>query len=231
MAEPGNHPVVIGVAQLTHRSERLEDAIEPLEMMERVARAAAEDAGGGAGLLERLDSVQVVNIMSWPYTDAPGALAERLGAGPSQKLYSAVGGETPQRLVNETAQAIVEGRTRLALIAGAEAMHSRRRARKLGQQLNWSIRGNPEHVSGETRPGFTETEARHGATIPIRMYPLFENAIRAHLGLSIEEHRRRLGELCSRMTKVAAANPYSWFPQARTPEEIISVGPENRMVC
>src|SRR6266571_4538729 len=170
MAESGNHPVVIGVAQLTHRSERLEDAIEPLEMMERVARAAAEDAGGGAGLLERLDSVQVVNIMSWPYTDAPGALAERLGAEPSQKLYSAVGGETPQRLVNETAQAIVEGRTRLALIAGAEAMHSRRRA-------------------------------------------------------------RRLGELCSRMTQVAAGNRYAWFPEARTPEEITAVGPENRMVC
>jgi acetyl-CoA C-acetyltransferase len=67
--------------------------------------------------------------------------------------------------------------------------------------------------------------------MPIRMYPLFENAIRAHLGLSIEEHQRRLGELCARMTRVAAENPRAWFPQARTAEEITTVGPENRMVC
>src|SRR5438105_3502935 len=109
MPDSQNQPVIIGVGQFTNRAEDLEEAIEPLVMMERVARAAAEDAGGGVKLLARLDSVKVVNIMSWPYTDAPGALAERLGAAPVQKLYSAVGGETPQRLVNETAQAIVEG--------------------------------------------------------------------------------------------------------------------------
>jgi acetyl-CoA C-acetyltransferase len=218
------------VGQLTNRSERLEDALEPLEMMVRAARTAEDDARA-KGLLERADSAQVVNIMSWPYTDAPGALAERLGATPSHKLYSAVGGETPQRLVNETAEAIVDGRIKLALIAGAESLNSRRLARKAGQHLDWSLRGNPEHVVGDTRAGFTEAEAKHGATMPIRMYPLFENAIRAHLGLSVDEHQRRLGELCSRMTRVAASNPHAWFPEVRTPEEITTVGPENRMVC
>ncbi|TMB99678.1 MAG: hypothetical protein E6J42_02640 [Chloroflexi bacterium] len=190
MAE--NYPVIVGVGQITNRSERLEESLEPLDLMARAASAAEEDSGR-TGLLAKADSVQVVNIMSWPYTDAPGMLAERVGASQGQKLYSAVGGETPQRLVNEVAEAIVEGRTRLALIAGAEAMNSRRLARKLGVQLNWSLRGNPEHVSGDRRMGFSEVEARHGATMPIRMYPLFENSIRAHLALSIEEHRERLG--------------------------------------
>jgi acetyl-CoA C-acetyltransferase len=225
-----NYPVIVGVGQWTNRAERVEDAVEPLEMMARVARTAADDAGA-PGLLEKLDSVQVVNIMSWPYTDAPGALAERIGATPEHKLYSAVGGETPQRLVNETAQAIVEGALRLAVIAGAEALNSRRLARIAGQHLDWSLRGNPEHVTGDTRAGFTEAEAKHGATMPIRMYPLFENAIRAHLGLSVEQHQHRLGELCARMTRVAAANPHAWFPEAKTPEAITTVGPENRMVC
>jgi acetyl-CoA C-acetyltransferase len=225
-----NYPVIVGVGQWTNRSERIEDAAEPLEMMARVARTAEEDCGA-KGLLAKVDSVQVVNIMSWPYADAPGALAEQVGATPTHKLYSSVGGETPQRLVNETAEAIVEGRIKVALIAGAESLNSRRVARKTGQRLDWSLRGNPEHVVGDTRPGFTETEARHGATMPIRMYPLFENAVRASLGLSVEEHQRRLGELCARMTRVAAANPHAWFPEARTPEEITSVGPDNRMVC
>ncbi len=227
MAE--NYPVIVGVGQLTNRSERVKDAIEPAEMMERVARAAEQDAGA-TGVLSKADSVQVAGIISWQYADAPGVVAERIGARPAHKLYSSVGGETPQRLVNETAQAIVEGRTRLALIAGVEVMNSRRLARKTGERFPWP-RGNPEAVVGETRMGFSQTEARHGATLPTRIYPLFENAIRAHLGLSIEEHRRRLGALCSRFTQAAAANPYAWFPEARTPEEITSVGPPNRWVC
>src|SRR3990172_2890424 len=140
MAE--NYPVIVGVGQLTNRSERVSDAVEPAEMMERSARAAEVDAGAG-GLLSKLDSVQVVGIISWQYGDAPGVLAERIGARPSHKLYSSVGGETPQRLVNETAQAIVEGRTRMALIAGVEVMNSRRLARKAGERFPWP-KGNPQ---------------------------------------------------------------------------------------
>jgi len=227
MAE--NYPVIVGVGRLTNRSERAEDAIEPAAMMERVARAAEGDAGV-SGLLAEADSVQVVGMISWQYHDAPGVLAERLGAKPTHKLYSSVGGETPQRLVNETAQAIVEGRTRLALLAGAEAMNSRRLARKTSARFEWA-RGNPEAVVGETRMGFSETEAKHGATLPTRIYPLFENAIRAHLGLSIEEHGQRLGHLCARFSETAAANPHAWFPESRTAKEITTVGPDNRWVC
>ena len=223
-----NYPVLIGAGQLTNHPATLGDAIEPLEMMERVARDAAEDAGA-PGLLEKLDSVQVVNILSWSYTDAPGMLASRVGAEPKYTVYSPIGGETPQRLINETAPAIVDGRVRLAMLAGVEVMESRRLARKLDQKLPWE-RGTPQRVDGANRPGFTETEARHGAATPTRVYPLFENAIRAHLGLSMEEHRVRLGDLCSRFASVAAGNPYAWFPEARSREEIASVRPDNRMV-
>lgn len=229
-ANDSNYPLIVGVGQLTNRSDSLDDAVEPVEMMALVARAAETDAGV-RGLLARLDSVQVVNIFSWPYPDAPGMLAQRIGARPAHKLYSAMGGETPQRLINDTAQAISEGHTRIALLAGAEAMHSRRLARQQNQHLPWTVRGNPEHVTGDTRNGSTEVEARHGATLPTRVYPLFENAIRAHLGLSIEDHQQRLGRLCARLAGVAAGNPHAWFQQARTPEQITTVGPRNRMVC
>jgi acetyl-CoA C-acetyltransferase len=110
-------------------------------------------------------------------------------------------------------------------------MHSRRLARKADRQLPWPVRGNPEHVVGDTRNGFSDVEARHGAVMPTRMYPLFENAIRAHAGRTIEEHQAHLGRLCARMTAVAAANPYAWFPEERKPEEITSVRPDNRWVC
>jgi len=225
---PSNYPVLIGAGQLTNHPKNIEEAIEPIEMMERVAREAEKDAGS-PGLLAKLDSVQVVNMLSWSYIDAPGGLAARLGAEPRHTVYSPIGGETPQRLINETAQAIAEGRVGLALLAGAEAMESRGLARKLDANLPWE-RGTPRRIDGENRPGFTETEARHGAATPTRVYPLFENAIRAHLGHSVKEHQRTLGELCSRFASVAEANPYAWFQEARKPEEIAGVLPDNRMV-
>ena len=224
-----NDPVIVGVGQLTNHPKSIDETLEPLDMMERVAREAEEDAGIG-GLLEKVDSVQIVNFMSWSYADAPRMLAQRIGAEPNHTVYSSIGGETPQRLVNETAQAIVGGRIDIALLAGAEALESRRLARKLEAQLPWSQRGTPQRMDGENRPGFNEVEARHGATMPTRVYPLFENAIRARLGLSIEAHQNRLGELCSRFAAVAANNPYAWFQVEHSPEEIVSVRADNRMV-
>ena len=223
-----NYPIVVGAGQFINRLKSLDQAIEPAELMAYVARAAAEDAGS-ADLLSKIDSLQVVNILSWSYSDAPGLLAERIGANPPNKLYSAVGGDTPQKLVNETAEAIVKGHTRLALIAGCEAMASRNMARKAEAQLPWQ-RGTPLSVVGDTRMGFSDVENRHGAVAPVRVYPLFENAIRAHLGHSIEDHQQYVAELCSRFTQVAAKHPYAWFPTARTPDEIKRVGPDNRWV-
>lgn len=224
-----NYPIIVGVGQFTNHIKSLEESIEPAEMMARVSRAAAEDAGS-PDLLSKVDSVRVVNILSWQYPDAPGLLAQKLGIEPPHKLYTAVGGNTPQKLVNETGQAIVEGKVGVALLAGAEAMASRNMARRKEAQLPW-LRGTPESVVGDTRMGFTDNETRHGAMMPVRDYPLFENAIRAELGHGVEEHQQFVAELCSRFTQVAAKNPYSWFPIARTPEEIKTVSPENRWIC
>jgi acetyl-CoA C-acetyltransferase len=225
-----NLPVIVGVGQYTNRSRDLADAHEPLEMMEIVAHAAEEDAGR-RGLLGGIDSLQVVNIIAWPYEDTPALLAERLGTHPDHRIYTTVGGETPQRIINSTAERIGRGESRLALLCGAEVLHSVPRARKAGFKLPWQRRGTPREMVGDPRNGVNEMESRHGALVPSRIYPLFENALRAHLGLSIEEHRRRLGDLCQRLSAVAAGNPYAWFQEALTAEEITTVSPDNRMIC
>ena len=131
-----NLPVIVGVGQYVNRSRDLADAREPLDMMEIVARAAQDDAGV-QGLLARIDSLQIVNIIAWPYLDAPGLVAERLGASPAHSFNSAVGGDTPQRLINNTAESIVRGDTRLALLCGAEVLASTRRSRRAGAKLPW----------------------------------------------------------------------------------------------
>jgi acetyl-CoA C-acetyltransferase len=174
--------------------------------------------------------VQVVNTISWAYRDSPGLLAEAIGAQPREKVYTAVGGNTPQWLVSRTAEAIVRGDVRLAVIAGGEAMRSRARWRETIQQ-RWRRWTPPQQMLGDTRAGVNDIEVKHGAHIPARIYPLFETAIRAQRRRSIAEHQRRLGELCARLSQAAADNPYAWFPQARTAAEITTVTPENRMIC
>ena len=227
--DAGELPIIVGVGQVVNRSEGPEDAREPLDLMTEVARAAADDAQV-KGLLERADSVQVVNTVSWAYRDAPGQLAEAIGAQPREKVYTAVGGNAPQWLVSRTADAIVRGDVRLAVIGGGDAMRSRARWRETAQQ-RWRRWAPPQQMLGDTRAGVNEIEVKHGAHIPARIYPLFETAIRAQRGRSIAEHQRHLGELCARLSQVAADNPHAWFPQARTVEEIITVTPENRMIC
>ena len=223
-------PVIVGVGQYVNRSEDPADAREPVDMMAIVARRAEEDART-KGLLEKVDSVQVVNVLAWRYQDAPSLLVERLGVRPREKLYTTIGGNTPQWLANETADRIARGEVGLALIAGAEAIHSVRLARSRGVTLPWTSRfeGTPTMV-GDARVGFHEIEVKHGAAQPIQVYPLYENALRAAGGWSVEDHRRRLGVLCERLSKVAEGNPYAWFRGARSAEEIATPGPGNRMV-
>jgi acetyl-CoA C-acetyltransferase len=63
------------------------------------------------------------------------------------------------------------------------------------------------------------------------VYPLFENALRARRGETLAAHRARMGALMAPFTRVAAANPHAWFPQERSGEELVRVGPENRLVA
>ena len=224
-------PVLIGAGQLTQRDIEPAEAKEPLGMMVEVAQRAAVDAGAGAHLLERLDTVAVVNILSWHYGNQPGLLAERLGARPSQQIYTTVGGNTPQFLINEIAAQIASGHVRCALIAGAEAVRTLLRARRAGVELRWTSGGTGSPtVLGEAKHGTNDHEVNHGLHLPTTIYPLFENALRAHYGRGLEAHRDRLGALCSGLSAVAAHNPYAWFQQQRSAAEITTVTPQNRFI-
>jgi len=224
-------PILIGAGQLTQRDVDFREAKEPAELMAAAARLAAADAGGDGRLLDQVDRLVVVNIIGWAYANAPAVVAERLGVNPAQLIYTTVGGNTPQWLVHQTADRIVRGETRMALLTGAEAMGSFARARKAKFRLPWSTNGaGSPTVVGTDRSGINDLEMGYGLMLPIATYPLFENALRHHYGRSIAEHQRCLGELCSSFTKVAAGHPHAWFPQERSPEELATVTAENRYI-
>jgi acetyl-CoA C-acetyltransferase len=150
-------------------------------------------------------------------------------------LYTATGGNTPQWLVNRTAEEIARGECEVALLTGAEYIASLLAAMKAGVDLGWG--SGPEHDPGsdpeeigDQRPGTTEYEARYGLRFPVNVYPLFENALRGQAGRSPEAHLKWLGEFFSPFTKVASENPYSWFPTFRSPQEISTPSEKNRFV-
>lgn len=220
-------PCLVGVAQQTVRPADGPSA-EPLACWERVARAAAADAGA-PGLLRQLDSVQVVYCQSWPYADPVGLLAGRLGAAPRHRHYSGVGGTTPQLLLAAAAQGIAQGKMDTALVVGAEALATRRALRRQGGRPQWSHRA-------PSPPPFPRADLPHPAEAAHEVYQawltfaLFDVARRAARGDSLADERRGRGAMMAPMTRVAAANPYAWFPVERDAEELVTPGPDNRLV-
>ena len=227
MTDPRS-PCVIGVAQRTFRPEGAE-APEPLDMWEEVSRAAAVDSGG-RDVLEAADSLQLVYSLSWQYDDPLARLAARLGLRDGDRYLSGLSGTTPQQLIQKGSAAIVAGRNDLVIVTGGEALDTRKRLKRQGRKPEWS-HASPKRLPPPFDDPFHPAEVAHEVFQAYLTFAVFDIARRAHLKLSPEENRRRLGQLLAPMTCVAAANPYAWFPSERTGEEIINVTPINRMVA
>lgn len=224
--------VLVGAGQLVQRDVDPMAALEPVAMMAEAARRAAHDTGAGPRLLAKIDVVAVPNIIGWHYANPPGLLAERIDARPAESLYTTIGGNTPQWLVNALAARIVRGEVKLALIAGAEALATQARARRAGVALAWTAdgTGSPTLI-GDRRAGTNDHEAAHGLQLPVQIYPLFENALRAVRRSDIAAHTAMLGRLCAGLSAVAAGNPFAWFRQVRTAQEIATVSSDNRLIA
>ena len=231
MAVDPRAPCLIGVGHRTWHPADVgtEGAPEPLEMWVEVARQAADDAGAPAAL-EQLGQLRVVYCQAWQYDDPPGRLADRLGAKPADAAYSGIGGTVPQVLVSGAARAIASGDLDLGLVVGAEALATRRRMSKEGRKPEWS-HPPAEQPSFPYDAPFHPAEVAHSIFQAYLTFALFDNARRGHLGVGLEEYRKQIGASLSSMSAVAAANPEAWFPTPRSADEIIAVGPNNRMVA
>lgn len=221
-------PCVIGVAQRTvHPGTG--PSPEPLALWDDVCRRAAADAHATGDVLAAADSLQIVYCMAWSYDAPADRLAESLGITPRHRFYSGIGGTTPQVLVDDAAEAIIRGEMDLAVITGAEALETKRQAKKAGERLAWSFKAeNPPPFPFEAP--FHPTETAHNVFQAWLTFPVFDIARRARLGLSPDAYRQDVAELLAPMSSVAAKNPYAWFPRERTVDELRDATPENRFV-
>jgi acetyl-CoA C-acetyltransferase len=227
-----NIPVLVGAAQLLQRDVDPAEALEPIAMLEKVVREAAVAAAAGDRALADADAVGVIDTISWGAKNLPRLLAERIGAKPAREYTTGIGGEIPLVVVNQIADEIASGVTRVAVIAGCNNLETIRSARDAGVELQWEAGGSgePTMIAGREK-GNSDRENQYGLVAPTVLYPIFENALRAHRGLDLETHRARIGALMSRFTEVASKSPYAWFPTARSPDEITTVSATNRMIA
>lgn len=216
----------------------LTDRAEPVGLMVGALEEAARDCGGTAGrrLLERAQSLRVMVPLSWPYIDPAALVADRLGISPAEHALTAIGGNGPQTVAAATSGEIAAGTLDVALLTGAECTWTRLAARRHPARpvLGWTTQpaATPRPVMlGTERTPVTDTEFQRGLDRPRNVFPLFENALRAASGESIEDHQARLGRLWARFSDVAASNPYAWARTAYGPEEIETVTPDNRMIA
>lgn len=177
-----------------------------------------------------IDSLDVLYCQSWPYDDPPRRLAEAVGATPRRLHYSGIGGTTPLQLLAAAAERIERGEADVCAIVGGEALATKRSLKKRGERPSWSHR-HPQPPPFPFEAPFHDSEVAHQVFQATTTFALRDVARRAHLGRGIEEHARGIGELFAPMTEVAADNPHAWFPVRRTPEDLITVTPENRMVA
>jgi acetyl-CoA C-acetyltransferase len=229
MAVDPRSPCVIGVAQLVSRPHD-GPAPEPLAMWERVVRGAAADCEVSGDVLAAVESLQIVYCQSWPYDDPVGRLAERLGVDPKHRLYSGIGGTTPQLLVNDAAEAIVAGDLDVGVVCGAEALDTVRRLKKAGERPQWSHR-DPEKKPFPFEAPFHPAEVAHEVFQAYTTFALWDIARRAHLGVAPDDYLAQIGALFAPMTKVAATNPFAWFPVERSAAELVTATPDNRVVA
>jgi acetyl-CoA C-acetyltransferase len=226
--------VIVGVGQTQQRSDDLTTVREPIDLLADAARAADRDAGATRSVIDALDTIAVVQMVSWNYPDPGSLLGRRLGAdGALRTVTTTTGGNSPQLLVNTLAAEITAGRCDAVLIGGAECVHSRWRARREPKVwFDWTADEAPPcaEVIGDDRPGSSDYENANAANAPTTVYPLFETALRHAAGRDVESHQRYVSELWSTFAAVAAENPAAWSRDAWSPEEIRTVAPDNRMV-
>jgi acetyl-CoA C-acetyltransferase len=222
-------PVIVGVGEFSDHPKELAEGLEPLALMIEALKRAEQDSGGK--LLGDIDSLDIVNFLSWRYTAPEKQLSKKLGIAPKHAYYGPVGGESPIRYIHEAAKRIARGESHVAAITGAESQGTATKAERAKVDLPWTpfAKDAPEPLRGANYQKPMATKL--GVAKPVTVYPFYEAASAAHWGQTPREAHRESGELWSRYAGVAATNPEAWNKKAFTPDEITTPTPDNRLIA
>jgi acetyl-CoA C-acetyltransferase len=222
-------PVIVGVGEIADRPKEIAEGLEPLSLLVEALKRAEADSG--ARLLSDIESLDVVNFLSWRYRDPERQLADRLGITPKHAYYGPVGGESPIRYLHEAALRIARGECSVAAICGAEAQSTATKAERAGITPPWTPFARdvaePKRGAAFQKP----LAVKLGVFRPVTVYPFYEAATAAHWGQTPRQAMAESGALWSAYSKVACENPNAWLKRRFTPEEITTPSPDNRLIA
>jgi acetyl-CoA C-acetyltransferase len=219
--DPARIPVIIGTGQINDRN----CVHDSLALM--IAALEKADADAGGGWIAALDSLAVVNQISFPELgNCAEAFAAHFGIAPAHIEQTPwPTGESPVQLLNEAANRIGAGEIQVAAIVGAEAL------RTAAQRAKAATGEKKDALRDVANSGAQSLMVRHGLVAPTDLYPLYENATRAAWGQSFAEAQGETGALWASMSTVAAANENAWLRKALSPQEIIVSDDDNRPIA
>ena len=222
-------PVIVGIGEIVDRPKEIAEGLEPLTLLEQALKRAEADSG--AKLLGAIESLDIVNFLSWRYRDPEIQLSNRLGIKPKHAYYGPVGGESPIRYLHEAAQRIARGECSVAAVCGAEAQSTATKAERAKIDLPWTPFAHdveePKRGAAFQKP----MAVKLGVFRPVTVYPFYEAASSAHWGQTPREAMAESGQLWSRYSEVASQNPNAWLKRRFTAEEITTPTPDNRLIA
>ncbi|EXV01862.1 acetyl-CoA acetyltransferase [Metarhizium robertsii] len=239
-------PIIVGVGDVRNKSFKVEDAIEPAQLMVNAVRRAVDDSGldhaAQESLLAHVDSLRVVPTWTWAYNDLPGVISHRLGIKPTRRVLGEHGGNQPALQCDEAARDIAARRSLVSVLTGGEALASRKSfplaaCQKAGENppKGWlEPDPNGKQLASLDLSILKESSGTlHSMGLPIHVYPLYENGRRAHRGLSAAESAVESAKMYAEFDRIGSENVYSWNYQQppKTAEQIGLVSKKNRMIC
>ncbi|ESZ91130.1 thiolase [Sclerotinia borealis F-4128] len=261
MSNPTPTPIIIGIGDIINRSLKIEDAIEPLGLMLQAVEKALLDTGvdglgcgcgcvsgdgNGCGgkerrLREMVDDARVVANWTWGYEDICGRVLEGVRGG-----VGVGGGDGDGGIKGEGRKMRKQRKEKREKGVYMEESEHRGTSpvKMIDEALISSVTKTgtyPKHWTPPTSdprrslvlPKGVESTI-HDISLPIQIYPLYENAFRAHRHQTPLENNTESAKLYAQFADVAASNEYAWNrEQAKNlnEESIGKVGKGNRMIC
>ncbi len=225
-----NAPILVGVGAVNEKSEDFVHSAEPVALMERALRAAAQDAGSTA-LLSTADEIYVPKSL-WGYSDPGRLLAQSFGAHSATTLLAEFG--IPQQtLISRACDQIASGAARVVLVTGGEAKYRELLAAKAGQSVTDTEQTGvePDTLLTPEAEMWSAVESDSGLGMPVGYYAILDSALRARQGLSVDEHRDHMASMYARLSEIAAANPDAWSSDAVAADYIRDASKGNRMLA
>ena len=221
-------PVIVGVGQVNDRPADPVDGLDPVGLMAEALRRADADAGGA--MLAHCDTLAVVSQLGWPQLNpVDGNLAETLGIAPRHSEQTALpNGDSPIRLLHEAANRIGAGEASICAVVGGEALRTAGQLAAMKKREDGEKPNALRDASHRVRQGFAPM---HGLVVPVDVYPLYENALRAEYGQTLAEGQAESGALWSGMSRVAADSGHAWLSEPVTAEDIVTPSERNRPIA